>query len=562
MGIMKNIITLVFLISSFLSLTTKSESQPIQEWIQRYNGPGNGFDEAKSIVVDRNGNVFITGESTGNGTYLDYATIKYSTAGVQLWLSRYNGTAQGNDYATDIAIDSSGSTGVFVTGYSWGNGTDFDFATIKYNPVGGQIWVQRYDGPNHLDDKPFAIAVDHITYDIIVAGQTRYNATGFDMKIIRYNLYGNVRWSYENPTQTNGDDIWYDVVLNTVNGNVFTTGTSFFNATNNDCMVMKLNALTGGGGWYNYYNYSNRDDRGFAVAVDNTGTDVFVTGASFYDGGSDYDYITIKYTNGIQQWVKRYNGTGNGIDQASSIAIDNSGNVYVTGFSRGNGTDFDYATIKYNSDGIQLWVARYNSPANGYDRATKLKLDASGNVYVTGYSVGNGTSTDYATIKYNSAGVQQWVMRYNGTGNSEDYALDLAVDNLNNVYVTGSSIGNNSDRDYATIKYSQQIGIQPISTEVPDYFSLSQNYPNPFNPVTKIRFSIPILKGVSAKGEQGVLLKVYDILGREVATLVNEQLKPGIYEVDWDASVYSGGVYYYKLETESYSETKKMVLVK
>jgi len=313
---MKNIIIFVFSVALFLLLVSKSESQPVQQWVQRYNGPGNSFDEAKSIVVDRNGNVYITGESTGNGTYLDYATIKYSTAGVQLWLSRYNGTAQGNDYATDIAIDSNGSTQAYVTGYSWGNGTGFDFATIKYNSIGGQIWVQRYDGINHLDDRPFSIAVDHINYDIIVAGQTKYNATGFDMKIIRYNLYGNIRWSYENPTQTNGDDTWYEVVLDSLNGNVFTAGSSYFNATNYDCMVMKLNALTGGGGWYNMYNYSNGSDRAYSIAVDNTGTDVYITGSSFYDGGSNYDFVTIKYTNGIQQWVRRYNGTGNGIDEA------------------------------------------------------------------------------------------------------------------------------------------------------------------------------------------------------------------------------------------------------
>jgi len=236
------------------------------------------------------------------------------------------------------------------------------------------------------------------------------------------------------------------------------------------------------------------------------------------------------------------------------IEIDNSGNVYVTGHSQGNGTDFDITTIKYSSNGIQLWLARYNGPANGYDRATKLKLDAAGNVYVTGYSMGNGTNSDYATIKYNSGGVQQWAMRYNGTGNSEDYALDLAVDNSNNVYVTGSSVGNNSDRDYLTIKYSQQIGIKPISSEIPKDFLLSQNYPNPFNPKTNIKFALP--KSSFAK------IVIFDALGREVETLVNEQLKPGVYEIDWNALTNTSGIYFYRLQTEAFTETKSMVLIK
>jgi len=108
------------------------------------------------------------------------------------------------------------------------------------------------------------------------------------------------------------------------------------------------------------------------------------------------------------------------------------------------------------------------------------------------------------------------------------------------------------------------IGITNISSNVPNSFSLSQNYPNPFNPTTKIRFAIP----PSPRGEGlGVRVVVYDILGREVTTLVNEQLKPGIYEVEWpaptgDASNYTSGVYFYTLQTETFSETKRMVLVK
>jgi len=98
------------------------------------------------------------------------------------------------------------------------------------------------------------------------------------------------------------------------------------------------------------------------------------------------------------------------------------------------------------------------------------------------------------------------------------------------------------------------IGIKPISSEVPNSFKLVQNYPNPFNPSTKINFALP--------KPDFVKLVVYDILGREVATLVNESLKPGTYEVEWNASNFSSGVYFYRLETDGYIETKKMIVVK
>lgn len=109
--------------------------------------------------------------------------------------------------------------------------------------------------------------------------------------------------------------------------------------------------------------------------------------------------------------------------------------------------------------------------------------------------------------------------------------------------------------------------IQPISKVIPNYFSLKQSYPNPFNPVTKIRFQIPLLRGVDVPRTwdgRGVLtqLIVYDILGRVTATLLNEQLQPGTYEVEWDAANYPSGVYYYKLSASDYTETKKMVVLK
>ncbi len=103
---------------------------------------------------------------------------------------------------------------------------------------------------------------------------------------------------------------------------------------------------------------------------------------------------------------------------------------------------------------------------------------------------------------------------------------------------------------------SSVIGISTISGNVPERFSLSQNYPNPFNPTTKIRFEI------SGSSVAQTFLSVYDLLGRKVATLVNKELKPGTYDVNWDASDFPNGVYFYKLTAGSFSETKKMVLIK
>lgn len=110
---------------------------------------------------------------------------------------------------------------------------------------------------------------------------------------------------------------------------------------------------------------------------------------------------------------------------------------------------------------------------------------------------------------------------------------------------------------YNDFRLCVPIGIQPISTEIPQRFELFQNYPNPFNPVTKIRFQIPV-----GNGRDRSVMKIYDAIGREISILVNEELKPGTYEVSWDASNYSSGVYFYTLSSHNFTQTRKMVVLK
>jgi hypothetical protein len=101
-------------------------------------------------------------------------------------------------------------------------------------------------------------------------------------------------------------------------------------------------------------------------------------------------------------------------------------------------------------------------------------------------------------------------------------------------------------------------GIKPINNEVPNEYKLYQNYPNPFNPVTKIRFEVPLSKG----GSGVVSLKIYDITGREITTLINESLNPGTYEITFDGNNLSSGIYFYRIQTKSFSDTKRMVFIK
>jgi len=193
------------------------------------------------------------------------------------------------------------------------------------------------------------------------------------------------------------------------------------------------------------------------LAVDSSGN-LFVTGES--DGSGGYaDYATIAYSGtGAPLWTNRYNGPSNNSEFVQAVAVDGSGNVFVTGYSYGGSSSWDYATIAYSGAGMPLWTNRYNGPDNSGDIACAVAVDGSGNVFVTGYS-SSGSSFDYVTIKYSGTGVPLWTNRYNGRANGDDLPQtkqSLALSPDGSVYVTGVSDGNyssNATYDFATIKY-------------------------------------------------------------------------------------------------------------
>jgi len=357
------------------------------------------------------------------------------------WVSVFNGPADGNDVATAIVADDSGF--VYVSGT--------DFSTIKYTPSGTQRWVQQYAGGYAT-----CMAMDQ-SANIYVAGAFKTDTSGYDYAAIKFDSAGNRKW-VSTYAGSNGSDQVNGIAVDK-QGNVYITGASA-GASDMWCDYITVKISSSGQTlWTRRFGGSYiTNERATAIAVSDSGF-VYVTGYfdKFYNHGR-YDFGTIKYTpEGDTVWTRFYNGTGNDDDIPHAIAVDHEGNVYITGQSWGNWYD-DYATIKYNAAGTLLWEARYNGPVNSFDKAYALKLDDDGNIYITGASGGLGINYDYTTIKYNNSGVQQWVARYNGPDNQDDYATALTIDNKGNILVTGYSDNAPSPNiklsDYATVKYS------------------------------------------------------------------------------------------------------------
>jgi uncharacterized delta-60 repeat protein len=543
-----------------LILTCVAESQVTEEWVRRYDGTGNGTDEGHAIAVDTVGNVYVTGASV-DGNNFDYVTIKYNSSGVQQWLARYNGPANGSDVANAIKADTQGN--VYVTGWSSPTqfGTNYDYATVKYNSSGLQQWAARYNSPDNLQDKAVALGVDGLG-NVYVTGVIQSITSGFDLATIKYDAAGVQQWVqiYSGPAGSPFTDEARALALDG-QGNVFVTGRS--DSAGRDIVTIKYSPA-GAPQWEARFNtlngQLNSNDEPYAIAIDSQGS-VCVTGYT-QPTQTLAKYATIKYSPlGILEWAQTFTGPDTivGINFANAIAIDNLGNTYVTGQSGLDGSVADYATIKYTSNGDRVWAAVYNGTGNLADNPHAITVDAQGNVYVVGESWGNNPNYpnyDCVTIRYNSLGAQDWVARYDGPGSVNDYGYAIAVDNQGRVYVTGQSnqAQTGSNFDYVTIKYSQPTGVSEPQLDVPSRIALHQNYPNPFNPSTSIAFELARQSQVS--------LKIYSIIGEEVATLANETLEAGRHERRLNATHLASGVYLFRLTTDEATLSRKLVLTK
>jgi uncharacterized delta-60 repeat protein len=341
--------------------TVKYNSAGVEQWVATYNGPANGWDRAHAMAVDASGNVYVTGDSNGIGTSSDYVTVKYNSFGIQQWVARYNGPGNAVDTAYSIALDPAGN--VYVTGLSAGSGTDYDYATVKYDSSGEEQWVVRYDGPASGQDWPSTVALDS-SGNVYVAGFSVGSGTGSDYATIKYNSSGNQQWvqRYDHGA---GDD-WTSAMSVDAIGNVYVTGQSSGGyLTGFDCATIKYNAL-GVQQWVARYSGPQPgEDKPFAIAVDPL-QNVYIAGYSF-GSGTAFDYITVKYNSiGAQEWAASYNGPANGTDQGNGVAQDPLGNVLVMGGSVGIGTAFDFATVKYAQSFPSALIISTDLLDNGY----------------------------------------------------------------------------------------------------------------------------------------------------------------------------------------------------
>jgi hypothetical protein len=317
-------------------------------------------------------------------------------------------------------------------------------------------WVARHDNIESGYYLINAIAVDS-SGNTYVVGYSTSTGTNHDFVVIKYDSSGSQVWTSIYDPSPECPSFPGSVVADN-KGNVYVTGMT---------ATVKYDSL-GKQLWVVRHGESGSCADRRAIALDGSGN-LYVTGLSRMNSANE-NYMTEKYnTNGTLVWRAQYDGPSGGLDRANAIAVDRSGNSYVTGYSEGIGTSRDYVTTKYDPEGGQLWVARYDGPVAGNDGAYAIAVDSLGNCYVTGYSSGIATGSDWATIKYDGQGNQVWSARYS----DGDRAYDIRVDGSGNVYVVGTA----SNR--LTLKKYNNEGLE-LWSKSPNNINPASNYINAY----------------------------------------------------------------------------------
>lgn len=382
-------------------LFSQSQNMAFEEW-KNNTGTQNMFYKITPVTSFKSGDTYVAGATVTMNGSTDILLTKYYANGTFAWTQQYNGLANAIDFAAGVYIDNSDN--IYVTGAvsnDTNNVTLTDLILIKYDNDGNQQWVTTYD-----------------------AG-------------------------------VGGLDIGKDIIVDDSNGNVYVTGGSHNSSYNSDILMICFD-VSGVQQWVNRYNYNSLDDVGYKISMPRGPSELLVTGACT-SSTNNYKLtnIAVDASNGSLSSITTSTAvTTSSVDVVNDVVIDAQKNIYITGGYNVSGQGLNYYTMKMDSNLVIQWQQYYNGTSNLNDVAKGLDVDNSGNVYVTGYSTLSSQGRNFVTIKYNSAGSQQWAQTFNNSSNTDDEASDVVVDSLLNVYVTGSTISSLNQSDYYTIKYN------------------------------------------------------------------------------------------------------------
>ncbi len=459
-------------------------------WVRYYDAEGQN-DLASTVLADSLGNAYLVGTGETQDRYEDMLLAKYSAAGELLWARLFD-FQQVDDYGLAGTLDPSGNVYTAGAVCNW-ESDEYDMQVLKYSGDGTLLWQQTVRGPGVNDDSAIAVTTD-AQGNVVVAGCTHESVTRGGFCVAKLTSAGDTLWTRSwvrrgdehgavgvdvdpqcnvfvaannrdsggsvTKYSSTGQEQWRrarmpddSVAGLTVDGsgNCYLAG-MFGPAeppADGYLGVVKF-APSGEELWYRSWAAPDPrwESRGTAVALTSNGVAV---------GGhlDDLNAVTVRYDSaGNKTWARRFGGPGQSRDGATEVAFAPDGGVVAAGFMDNTNSGRDIAVSSYSASGELRWLRTYGYEDCGDEEASALALDDVGNVHVTGSSYTEATGYDYVSLKYDRDGTRLWASRYDGPAHGDDKPVALAVDPAGNVTVTGSSFGIGTDLDYATVRYS------------------------------------------------------------------------------------------------------------
>jgi hypothetical protein len=532
--------------------TIKLRETGAVEWIRRYQKPAERAGELIGLFVDE-GNNLTVGGSVGELRSADIVTTKYQSSGDVLWENHVTGDGYSNNAFSAMTHDGEGN--LYVTGSSDDQKTSTDFFVAKFDPAGTEVWRARFNSPENKLDDPDGIAVD-ATGNVYVTGITRV-FDGYVRTTVKYNSLGAQLWSRRSNRGWWGGKMFDPIVID-ASGNVVVAGAGGMTTYTPEGEVVWDNdenvhavAHDRNGAQYvvGHETVARLDSIGRrdlvinitaeAVAVDDSGF-IYITRST---GWQPQGEMTAKYSSG-GTLVWTYNQGGN------RIAVSPEGGVLVRRIP-----DWPFAQIiKVDRNGNYQWTASTPGTLHG---PIDFAVDSTGSLYICGQKPSGleSGSGDFYLARYDTSGHLLWSGSYDSPGFAIETPYGIILDRRGNVTLGGTAEHDDNTNSISIAKFARvTVSVDEERTGIPSEYGLSQNFPNPFNPSTTIRYALAHAGPVE--------LKVFNLLGQEVALLVNDSQKAGYHSVTWNAQGSPSGVYFFRLTAGTFVETRKLVLLR
>ncbi|MBI3133652.1 MAG: S8 family peptidase [Bacteroidetes bacterium] len=435
---------ILFLLFSVLaSMQSYSQIYANREWVETGPVVGTGYYHTSTIVVA--GKLYVTGNVLNGGGNTDIYTLKLDSNGDTLWSATYAGSASENDYGIELKYSSDGY--IYVVGTAKNTSTGYDYCLLKYDAsTGSQIWARNWNGAGNGDDIPANLIIDGTSAIYVTGGSEASNG---------FSNYGTILVSNSNVLVWSS---YYDynslhdgaTSLSFSSSYLLVSGGSAAAVNDWDIATIRYNKTTGA------VISSNRTGITGATMVEANAmaTDslngIYITGYATVSGNKNIQ--TIKLDSALSlKWIADYEE--NLEDVANDIGIDASGNVYITGYTEETTGKYKGITIKYATNGDTLWTELLgNTVTEDGIKFRKMAVEPSGDVYLTG-SQGRDNLNSFAFAKYNAEGTMKILKSYQADTLDDD-GFDIQVDG-NDVYITGFTETVSGTR-MTSIKYSLQ----------------------------------------------------------------------------------------------------------